>query len=132
MENADDMRLNYVLFKKCTRDKQKFCSEVKYGNARVKECLEVRAAGAAAAARPRTPCACIFPLCAPLPSPSPHGYALLQRCPAACPRTCRLAQLRACLLSALPLPRRLRGAPRCWLAAALIPCAPPSSARAAR
>jgi len=40
VENADDMRLNYVLFRKCTRDKQKFCSDVKYGNARVKECLE--------------------------------------------------------------------------------------------
>ena len=40
VENADDMRLNYVLFRKCSRDKAKFCPDVKYGNARVKECLE--------------------------------------------------------------------------------------------
>lgn len=44
VENADDLRLNYVLFRKCSRDKQKYCADLKYGNARVKECLEVRLA----------------------------------------------------------------------------------------
>jgi Golgi apparatus protein 1 len=40
VENADDVRLNTQLFRKCARDKAKFCSEVRYGNARVKDCLE--------------------------------------------------------------------------------------------
>lgn len=40
VENADDVRLNTVLFRKCARDKAKFCADVQYGNARVKECLE--------------------------------------------------------------------------------------------
>ena len=40
VENADDLRLNTVLFRKCSRDKAKFCADVQYGNARVKDCLE--------------------------------------------------------------------------------------------
>ncbi len=40
VENADDLRLNVVLFRACGRDKAKFCSDVRYGAARVKDCLE--------------------------------------------------------------------------------------------
>jgi Golgi apparatus protein 1 len=40
VENADDLRLNVVLFRACGRDKAKFCADVRYGGARVKDCLE--------------------------------------------------------------------------------------------
>uniref|UniRef100_A0A061QLM5 Golgi apparatus protein 1 n=1 Tax=Tetraselmis sp. GSL018 TaxID=582737 RepID=A0A061QLM5_9CHLO len=40
VENADDIRLSVTLFKKCLADKKKFCSDVKPGNARAKDCLE--------------------------------------------------------------------------------------------
>jgi len=40
MENADDIRLNTVLFKACLPDKRKFCPDVFPGNGRVEICLE--------------------------------------------------------------------------------------------
>ncbi|CAI7919345.1 unnamed protein product, partial [Closterium sp. NIES-53] len=40
VENADDIRLNVRLFQACLNDQRKFCADVKYGDARVKDCLE--------------------------------------------------------------------------------------------
>mmetsp|Transcript_2774 Transcript_2774/g.6902 ORF Transcript_2774/g.6902 Transcript_2774/m.6902 type:complete len:571 (-) Transcript_2774:276-1988(-) len=40
VENADDLRLNVVLYNACLNDKKKFCNNKKYGNAQVKDCLE--------------------------------------------------------------------------------------------
>eukprot|EP00899_Mesostigma_viride_P006852 jgi/Mesvir1/16168/Mv08435-RA.1 len=40
VENADDLRLDAVLRRACMADKDKFCPEVRPGNARVKDCLE--------------------------------------------------------------------------------------------
>ncbi|KAK9838535.1 hypothetical protein WJX81_005974 [Elliptochloris bilobata] len=40
VENADDLRLSHRLFRKCNGDKNRFCPDVKYGGARVKDCLE--------------------------------------------------------------------------------------------
>eukprot|EP00854_Cymbomonas_tetramitiformis_P013737 gene13737-16236_t len=40
VEDADDIRLNIVLFRLCSRDKKKFCSDVKPGFGRAKQCLE--------------------------------------------------------------------------------------------
>ncbi|BDA41257.1 probable Golgi apparatus protein 1 [Coccomyxa sp. Obi] len=42
VENADDLRLSQRLFKKCMGDKKKFCADIKFGGARVKDCLEAR------------------------------------------------------------------------------------------
>ncbi|KAL3684822.1 hypothetical protein R1sor_002844 [Riccia sorocarpa] len=39
-ENAGDFRLNVELYKACENDKQKFCANVRPGNARIKDCLE--------------------------------------------------------------------------------------------
>lgn len=40
MENADDIRLNTVLFKACLNDKRMFCPNVFPGNGRAEICLE--------------------------------------------------------------------------------------------
>ncbi|KAL2619820.1 hypothetical protein R1flu_000025 [Riccia fluitans] len=39
-ENAGDFRLNVELQKACENDKEKFCANVRPGNARIKDCLE--------------------------------------------------------------------------------------------
>ncbi|CAI7856614.1 unnamed protein product [Closterium sp. NIES-53] len=40
VENAGDIRLNVRLFQACLNDQRRFCADVKYGDARVKDCLE--------------------------------------------------------------------------------------------
>jgi len=40
VEDADDMRLNAVLLRLCSKDKKKFCADVKPGMGRAKMCLE--------------------------------------------------------------------------------------------
>jgi len=40
VEDADDLRLNAVLLRLCSKDKKKFCSDVKPGMGRAKMCLE--------------------------------------------------------------------------------------------
>lgn len=40
MEDADDIRLSVRLFRKCLKDKKKFCPDIAPGNAAAKECLE--------------------------------------------------------------------------------------------
>eukprot|EP00951_Prasinocladus_malaysianus_P016396 scaffold127716_cov50-Prasinocladus_malaysianus.AAC.1 len=40
VEDADDLRLSVTLYKKCLGDKKKFCSDIKPGANRAKDCLE--------------------------------------------------------------------------------------------